>query len=52
MKRADARGKSVRFDSGSFLKVLLPKINKGKQRETDRKNGKTAPNLAGGSRGR
>jgi hypothetical protein len=49
MKRSNVSVTKGRFTSGSFLKVLMPKINKDSKRNPSG-NKRSAPNLAGGGR--
>ncbi len=49
MKKRAEVSMGRRFDSGSFLKVLMPKIAK-KSKKSESKQRSMAPNLAGGNR--
>lgn len=50
MKRSNVSATKGRFTSGSFLKVLMPKITKDESKSNLRGKKRSAPNLAGGGR--
>lgn len=50
MKKSSVTAQNGRFTSGSFLKVLMPRINKDSSKKSAHGKKRSAPNLSGGAR--